>query len=60
MENYDLLTLIANHMVGPDSVSKMVQYHDQGYLLGPIPSYTPNTEEEKEEEVKEDILDFEI
>ena len=56
---YDLLTLIANHMVGPESVSKMVQYHDQGYLLGPIPSYTPNTEEEKEEEFQQDILDFE-
>ncbi len=55
---YDLLTLIANHMVGPDSVSKMVDYHDQGFLLGPTPSYTPNVEEEKEES-KQDILDFE-
>jgi hypothetical protein len=55
---YDLLTLIANHMVGPDSVSKMVDYHDQGFLLGPTPSYTPNVEEEKEE-TKQDILDFE-
>ena len=56
---YDLLTLIANQMVGPDSVSKMVDYHDQGFLLGPTPSYTPNVEEEKQETNK-DILDFEI
>lgn len=56
---YDLLTLIANQMVGPDSVSKMVDYHDQGFLLGPTPSYTPNVEEEKEETDK-NILDFEI
>ena len=56
---YDLLTLIANHMVGPDSVSKMVNYHDQGFLLGSTPSYTPNAEEEKEEEFQQDILDFE-
>lgn len=56
---YDILTLIANQMVGPDSVSKMVNYHDQGFLLGPVPSYTPNVEEEKEEEFSQDILDFE-
>lgn len=56
---YDLLTLIANKLVGPEDVSKMVQYHDQGYLLGPIPSYTPNAEDEKEEEFQQDILDFE-
>lgn len=37
---YDLLTLIANKIVGPEDVSKMVSYHDQGYLLGPTPSYT--------------------
>ena len=52
---YDLLTIIANHMVGPESVSKMVNYHDQGFLLGPTPSYTPSIEEESQE----DILDFE-
>jgi len=43
---YDLLTLIATKLVGSDDVSKMVQYHDQGYLLGPAPSYTPNDEKE--------------
>ena len=42
---YDLLTIIANKLVGPEDVSKMVQYHDQGYLLGPSPSYTPDAEE---------------
>jgi len=39
---YDLLTLIANKLVGSDDVSKMVEYHEQGFLLGPLPSYTPN------------------
>lgn len=38
---YDMLTIIANKIVGPEDVSKMVQYHEQGYLLGPMPSYTP-------------------
>jgi hypothetical protein len=42
---YDLLTLIANKLVGPEDVSKMVEYHNQGYLLGPAPSFTPEQEE---------------
>ena len=42
---YDLLTLIANKLVGSEDVSKMVDYHDQGYLLGPAPSFTPDTDE---------------
>ena len=43
---YDLLTLIANKLVGPEDVSKMVSYHDQGYLLGPMPSVVPPSQEE--------------
>jgi hypothetical protein len=43
---YDVLTLIANKIVGPEDVSKMVSYHDQGFLLGPTPSYTPQAEDE--------------
>jgi hypothetical protein len=42
---YDLLTLIANKLVGSEDVSKMVDYHNQGYLLGPAPSFTPDTDE---------------
>jgi hypothetical protein len=45
---YDLLTLIANKMVGPEDVSKMVEYHNQGYLLGPAPSFVPQEEEPQE------------
>jgi hypothetical protein len=45
---YDLLTLIANKLVGAEDVSKMVQYHDQGYLLGPVPAFQPNPEENQE------------
>ena len=37
---YDLLTIIANKLVGPEDTSKMVSYHEQGYLLGPAPSYS--------------------
>jgi hypothetical protein len=43
---YDLLTLIASKLVGPEDVAKMVRYHDQGFLLGPAPSFTPSENEE--------------
>jgi hypothetical protein len=43
---YDLLTLISNKLVGPEDTSKMVEYHNQGYLLGPTPSYTPSDADE--------------
>lgn len=43
---YDLLTLIANKLVGSEDVAKMVEYHNQGFLLGPTPSFTPNEEED--------------
>jgi hypothetical protein len=42
---YDLLTLISNKLVGPDDTAKMVEYHNQGYLLGPTPSFTPSDQE---------------
>lgn len=42
---YDMLTLIANKIAGGEETSKMVEYHEQGYLLGPSPSFTQNTEE---------------
>ena len=44
---YDLLTLIANKLVGPEDTSKLIQYHDQGFLLGPTPSFTPQDSDEK-------------
>jgi len=44
---YDLLTLIANKLVGPEDVSKMVEYHNQGFLLGPTPSFTPQGADEE-------------
>jgi hypothetical protein len=43
---YDLLTIIANKLVGPDDTSKMVSYHEEGYLLGPAPSYSAPTEDD--------------
>ena len=45
---YDLLTLIANKLVGSEDVSKMVEYHNQGYLLGPAPSFTPTEGEDEQ------------
>jgi hypothetical protein len=43
---YDVMTIIANKLVGSEEVEKMIKYHDQGYLLGPVPSYTPQEENE--------------
>lgn len=42
---YDLLTVIATKIVGSEDISKLASYHDQGYLLGPAPSYTPDEED---------------
>jgi hypothetical protein len=41
---YDMLTLIAKGSVGADEVAKMVEYHEKGYLLGPVPAYSPDPE----------------
>jgi hypothetical protein len=46
---YDLLTIIANKLVGPEDVSKMVSYHEEGYLLGPSPSYSAPPEEDSQQ-----------
>lgn len=45
---YDILTLISDNIAGTDKTSKMVEYHNQGYLLGPVPSFTPEQEKENE------------
>ena len=43
---YDVMTIIASKLVGAEEVEKMIKYHDQGFLLGPNPSYTPQEEDE--------------
>lgn len=43
---YDLLTLIANEVAGNEKTSKMVEYHNEGFLLGPAPSFTPSEDEQ--------------
>lgn len=41
---YDILTLISKHF-NSDETAKMVEYHNQGFLLGPSPSYSAGDEE---------------
>jgi hypothetical protein len=38
---YDLLSLISNKLVGSEDTQKMISYHEAGYLLGPVPSFSP-------------------
>jgi hypothetical protein len=38
---YDMMSLIAKGSVGQEETSKMIEYHEKGYLLGPAPSYSP-------------------
>ena len=46
---YDMLALIGNSLAKNDEdrlqISKMVQYHQEGFLLGPVPSYKNQGEE---------------
>ena len=44
---YDLLTIIANKLVGPGDTSKLIEYHEQGFLLGPTPAFTPQESDKK-------------
>jgi hypothetical protein len=40
---YDMLTIMANK-ADPEKTAKMIEYHEQGFLLGPTPSFTPPDE----------------
>jgi hypothetical protein len=40
---YDLLTVMAN-AADAEKTSKVIEFHEQGYLLGPAPSFTPSEE----------------
>jgi hypothetical protein len=41
---YDLLSIISNKIVGSEDTEKMISYHEAGYLLGPVPSFSPAEE----------------
>jgi hypothetical protein len=49
---YDMLTLIANLLAKDEEsrlqVSKMVEYHKEGFLLGPSPAFRAEDENGKE------------
>ncbi len=56
---YDMLTIMANK-VDSEKTEKMIKYHEEGYLLGPSPSFTPQEgSEESDTEFVQDILDLE-
>jgi len=40
---YDMLTILANK-ADPEKTAKMIEYHEQGFLLGPAPSFSPSEE----------------
>jgi len=40
---YDMLTIMANK-ADPEKTAKMIEYHEQGFLLGPTPSFAPSEE----------------
>jgi hypothetical protein len=40
---YDMMTILANK-ADPEKTAKMIEYHEQGFLLGPAPSFSPNEE----------------
>jgi hypothetical protein len=39
---YDMMTLLAKGAVGSEDVEKMIKYHEEGFLLGPSPSFRGN------------------
>ena len=40
---YDMLTIMANK-ADPEKTAKMIEYHEQGFFLGPAPSFAPSEE----------------
>lgn len=46
---YDILTLIANSLSKDEDsrlqISKMIEYHTEGFLLGPSPAYRSEEEQ---------------
>lgn len=49
---YDMLTLVANLLAKDEEsrlqISKMVEYHKEGFLLGPSPAFRAEDENGKE------------
>jgi len=49
---YDILTLVANMLAKTDEdrhkISKMIEYHEEGFLLGPSPAFRAEEKDDKE------------
>lgn len=41
---YDVLTLIASETVGQEKINQLIDYHEEGFLLGPAPAFNPGSE----------------
>lgn len=41
---YDLLVVIGKNLVKDDSLDKLIAFHEKGYLLGPSPSYSEDSD----------------
>jgi hypothetical protein len=42
---YDILTVIAADKVGKEKIDQLIDYHEQGFLLGPMPAFNPGNED---------------
>ena len=42
---YDVLALIASEQVGKERIDQLIDYHENGYLLGPMPAFNAGNEE---------------
>ena len=38
---YDMLTIMSNK-ADPEKTARMIEYHEQGFLLGPSPAFVPS------------------
>lgn len=42
---YDVLMVMAEEKVGKEKIEGLINYHENGFLLGPMPAFNPGNEE---------------